>query len=163
MVAWLQLPVDPGLTSISVRNLSAEASEVLDTCWITDTKHELVAAIGFGAVAGIAKVPHANDLPRYLPLINDPTVTGDAPAWAIRLQGEIHLPHVGALRDPSCVVIGESRSWFVTGAREINGEWEETVRPSDPPQFRLPPLQPLNSGGATVIVAWRTGMSTEAD
>jgi hypothetical protein len=142
LATWVKLPVDPSLTPISIGNLSGEASDALDACWITDTQHELVSAFGLEVVAGMAKVPHAKDLPTYLPLINDPTITGEAPAWAIRLQGEIQLPHLELVRDPSCVIIRSDPVWFVTGARQVNGEWEENVRPPDPPQFRLPALEP---------------------
>jgi len=141
MIAWLDLPVDPGLDPVSVSQPSAEASTVLDACWITDTKHALVKAIGFEPVAGMAKVAHARDLPTYLPLIIDVHIDTDDPAWAIRLQGELLLPHV-EVRDPTCVVIGESLYWFPTGASKIDGEWQEGLRPPVGPQFRLPPLLP---------------------
>lgn len=140
---WLALPVAPGLEPVSRSDPNPDASQALDACWITDSEGQLEAVFGLDAVAGMAQVIDARDVPKYVPLWGvEPDLQTSDPVWVIRLRGEQVFPTF-KLRDPTCIVIRGVKNWFSTGANNVGGPWrDDPAPPSGQPQLRLPPLDP---------------------
>ena len=110
------LPSGPTLQPVSLSNPTDEAREVMVQCMVFEHPEK---------VAGMAKVPHARDLPLYTRLTDKvPEIQTDSPAWVVAFDGDIRLvtySHAGIITetDPTCVVVGVvdygNALWFGTG------------------------------------------------
>lgn len=129
-------PVDATLAAVSRSNPGAAASEVLDLCYVD--------AFGVDAIAGMAEVPRARDLPMYVNLVGvEPEIRTDAPAWVISFRGKVTLPRgLGWAIDPTCVVIDGERTLFLTGPHGRGDNQVDPLPVPNPPTLALPPLAP---------------------
>ncbi|HWP62151.1 MAG TPA: hypothetical protein VNO86_01625 [Candidatus Binatia bacterium] len=125
-------PVDSSLTPVSRSNPSPEAQAAIELCGLDPT-----------FVSGMAKVPKARDLPKYVRLTGkEPEIQVDEPAWVITYSGRVILPRaLGWADDPICVVVDGVRTVFLSG-RHGRGDLESAPLPIPDPPFALPTLAP---------------------
>src|SRR4051812_39091861 len=96
------LPVDPSITPISRSHPTPEAAEAFSLCNVND------ATIGMDKVAAAGQIPHARDLPAYVPFSpQEPEIQTDSPAFVIEIRGDVLFPLSGWTGiNPTCVVVG---------------------------------------------------------
>jgi hypothetical protein len=96
-------------------------------------------------VAGMAQVPSAKDVVRYVPLTGrEPQLKEDGPAWVIQIKGEVQQRGSEIWIDPTCVVTAGDFGFYATGPvkNTSTGDVMTPEEPSTPPDRTLPPLVP---------------------
>lgn len=132
-------PIDTTLTPVSASSPGPDAARVLDFCQVSQNDR--------GNVAGIAKLPHATDVYRYVDLSGkEPGLQGTDPTWVVQFKGVITQPMSGeAWVDPVCVVNSEDSGFYASGpVLDINTHAVKAtpMPPSKPATMALPTLAP---------------------
>jgi hypothetical protein len=128
-------PVDRSLVAVSLSHLTAEEQSALDAC--------NVGSFDFSVdkISGIARIPHATDVTRYVPLTGrEPELKTDEAVWVIAFSGDLRVPRrTVTARDPVCVVVGGEGvlflPWGTVGSKDLFPD--RTM-----PTLSLPPLEP---------------------
>jgi hypothetical protein len=128
------VPVDSTLAAVSRSNPGPDAKAALDLCGASD-QLELVA--------GMALVPRARDVGKYMPTNGkEPELQSDTPVWLIQFKGELAHAHVGTVFNPVCMVMnGDYTPYGPYGDR--SGTKAATLLPGfTAPILALPTLAP---------------------
>ena len=132
-----ELPVDPSIAPISIKNHSAEADKAFAAC--------SVAQYGYETVAGMGLLPSAADLPKYAPFSGkEPQLELPGPVYLVQFKGDIAMPKSGETWvDPVCIRADGDQGYFaVNGIKDANGKFIAPLPPATPPSLSLPPLEP---------------------
>ena len=133
-------PVDPGqeLAAVSASHPTAAAADAMAKCHIGDM-------VVIEKVAGMAQLPTAAELLRYVPLTGrEPQLKEAGPVWVIQIKGDVHQMGGEIWTNPICVVTESDFGYFATGP-VTNTATGKTIQPEAPvvaPDRILPPLAP---------------------
>lgn len=137
------LPVDSSLTPVSRSSPSSQAARAFDLCGVADLRDSAASApssaiADFSQVAGMALVPSARDVGKYMPTYgSEAELKTDQPAWVIQFTGSIPTRQ-GPRSNLTCVVIGDFPIVY-----SAFGDGTSTPAPGvRQPTFALPSLQP---------------------
>lgn len=133
-------PIDLSIAAVSRSDPSPAAQAALSACGASGPKG--VGVTTAFVISGMGLVPHARDVPEYVPLWGiEPEIQTDKPAWVIQMAGRVDWGDSWGV-DPVCVVIDGASSMFEPGTY---GRGTQTVVPPTPsrsPTRALPPLAP---------------------
>jgi hypothetical protein len=140
LASIVPIPTSPSgdLPPVSISHPSAGAKDAFAKCHIGDM-------ILIEKVAGMAQVPSAKDVVRYVPLTGrEPQLKEDGPAWVIQIKGEVQQRGSEIWIDPTCVVTAGDFGFYATGPvkNTSTGDVMTPEEPSTPPDRTLPPLVP---------------------
>ncbi len=138
-------PVDPSISPISLAHPTNEARAALERCGVAD------GSVGLRVVrAGL--VPHANDVPKYVPLPGyQLELQNDEPMWVVELGGEqtVHGgsflasgPRPVAWVDPICIVSRQYSGFIGAGPTRLSDGTLVTPPPQPSPMLSLPTPAP---------------------
>ena len=135
----------PTLVAVSASHPSAEAAAVFALCRVGEW-------IPLDEVAGMAKLPAATDLARYVPLTGrEPLLEEPGPLWVIQIHGDLTQlggasPSPGGeiWTNPICFVATSDSGLLATGpvTDPITGKTRQPEPPAVAPDRQLPPLAP---------------------
>ncbi len=134
------LPTDPSqpLAAVSKFHPSPGAAEAMAKCHIGDM-------IVIDKVAGMAELPAAADILRYVPLTGrEPQLKEPGPVWVIQIKGDVQQLGGEVWTDPTCVVTESVFGYFATGpvTNTATGKVTLPEAPAVMPSQTLPPLAP---------------------
>jgi hypothetical protein len=133
-------PVGSGqeLAAVSASLPTAAAADAMAKCHIRDM-------IEIGKVAGMAQLPNAAELLRYVPLTGrEPQLKEAGPVWVIQIKGDVQEMGGEVWTNPICVVTESDFGYFATGpvTNTSTGKTTQPEAPAAAPDRTLPPLAP---------------------
>ena len=126
------------LAAVSASHPSSGAAEAMAKCHIGDM-------IVIEKVAGMAELPAAADILRYVPLTGrEPQLKEPGPVWVIQIKGDVQQLGGEVWTDPTCVVTESGFGYFATGpvTQTATGKVTLPEGPAVKPTETLPPLAP---------------------